>query len=116
MRITKKKENGFYELKAGKEIYGKEDGIRLVQIVGQYEDIEEKLGIDLITLFKAIKDNIYYNDCGKIIKVPVLGVSPMRENKFALECYYDLKNFRVDIRDYGKTWALTKGELNGMEI
>lgn len=40
MRITEKKENGFYELKKGQEIYGEENGIRLVQIVGEYEDID----------------------------------------------------------------------------
>ena len=40
MRITEK--NGdFYKLKKGNEIYGEEDGIRLVQIVGQHEDLEE---------------------------------------------------------------------------
>ena len=77
----------------------------------QLENIEEELGIDLITLFKALKEDIYYKDCSTIIKVYVLGISPMRENKFALECYYDFKNFRVDTRDYGKTFALTKEEL-----
>ena len=41
MRLTEKKENGFYELKEGQEIYGEENGIRLVQIVGEYEDIDE---------------------------------------------------------------------------
>ena len=75
------------------------------------ENLEEELGIDLITLFKALKEDIYYNDCGKIIKVPVLDISPMRENKFCLECYYDFKKFRVDTRDYGKTWSLRKEDL-----
>ena len=91
--------------------YGRITDDRIYNKLGQLEDIEEELGIDLITLFRALKENIYYNDCGKIIKVVVLGISPMRENKFALECYYDFKNFRVDTRDYGKTFALTKEEL-----
>lgn len=46
MRLTEKKENGFYELTKNNEIYGEENGIRLVQIVGQLEDIEEEFQID----------------------------------------------------------------------
>lgn len=79
--------------------------------LGKLEDLEEELGIDLITLFKALKEDIYYNDCGKIIKVQVLGISPMRENKFCLECYYDFKKFRVDTNDYGTKWSLRKEDL-----
>ena len=38
-----------------------------VDKLGKLEDIEEELGIDLITLFKALKDgiNVYYEDIGK---------------------------------------------------
>lgn len=82
--------------------------LEIMQKNKKYKEIEEELGIDLITLFKALKENIYYNDCGRIIKVVVLDISTMRENKFCLECYYDFKNFRVDTRDYGKTWWLEK--------
>ena len=35
MRITKKIENNFYVLTKENEIYGEENGIRLVQIVGE---------------------------------------------------------------------------------
>lgn len=125
MRLTEKKENGFYELKAGAEIYGEENGIRLVQIVGQYEDIEEELGIDLLTLFKALKNGIWYKvnhevnqfipDEGMHIVADCNG-SEERTNYWLLsvidlnskECLID---FWVD--NYGKTWALTKEELEG---
>ena len=38
-----------------------------VDKLGKLEDIEEELGIDLITLFKALKDgiNVYYEDIGR---------------------------------------------------
>jgi hypothetical protein len=85
--------------------------IKQYEKLQELENLEEELGIDLITLFRALKENIYYNDCGRIIKVVVLDISTMRENKFCLECYYDFKKFRVDTRDYGKTWFLDRSEL-----
>lgn len=55
-RLTEKTPNGFYELTKGNEIYGEENGIRLVQIIGKYEDLEESLAkpfkLDLITLLR----------------------------------------------------------------
>ena len=58
MRLTEKKENGFYELKEGQEIYGEENGIRLVQIVGEYEDIDESPEhlADVKKAFEIIKE------------------------------------------------------------
>jgi hypothetical protein len=89
--------------------------------LGQLEDIEDELGIDLITLFKALKngwfdknrkystkrdDDIRYivvidYEC-KCIKWShnfAFNVG----NPFAYRCFY--------FKDYGKTWALTKEEL-----
>ena len=109
MRITEKEKNGFYELKMGKEIYGEENGIRLVQIVGRYEDIEEEFGIGLITLFKALTDGIWYEKeghslhtsmCFNVDKEWVIGCW---FNKY--ECVY------CRLKDYKKTWALTKEGL-----
>ena len=108
MRLTEKKENGFYELKKSEEIYGEENGIRLVQIVGQYEDIEEELGIDLIKLIECIRNEkgIWKKDFnGGLINTRCM-----------LTCYfgrwqiYDKENI-YELKDYGKTWALTKEEL-----
>lgn len=81
-----------------------------VDKLGQLEDIEEELGIDLITLFKVLKNGFYtifYN-----------------KHKYDNSCYYtiDLEfkciwvndydaYFSLDFKDYGKTWALTKEEL-----
>ena len=78
--------------------------------LGQLEDVEEELGIDLVTLFKALKNGIYvdenYMDFGTT-------------NNFL--CPNNLDYFDVNLKqiaggiyfkDYGKTWALTKEELN----
>ena len=78
--------------------------------LGQLEDIEEELGVDLVTLFKALKQGyIYYpincpNDCYKY-KIECLYMKP-RIHLYVADgvggCYME---------DYGKTWALTKEEL-----
>lgn len=78
--------------------------------LGKIEDIEEELGIDLITLFKALKQGyIYYpincpNDCYKY-KIECIYMKP-RIHLYVADgvggCYME---------DYGKTWALTKEEL-----
>lgn len=78
--------------------------------LGAIEDIEQELGIDLITLFKALKNGFYtifYN-----------------KNKYDNSCYYNIDlefkciyvndydaHFSLEFRDYGKTWALTREEL-----
>lgn len=78
------------------------------------EDIEEELGIELITLFKALKEGIwvkYDSDFGmtnkpkiKITKDTATGI-----------CYRNKKWYIQEdetlIKDYGKTWALTRKEL-----
>ena len=113
MRLTKKKENGFYELKEGQEIYGEENGIRLVQIVGEYEDLEEELGIDLVTFFKIRKHcydrkPIFIKDKGMIIKSDCrveLGYKSVAvyTGDYGADLY--------PLKGYGKTWALTEEEL-----
>ena len=121
-RITKKCKDGSYQLKAGNEIYGEENGIRLVQIVGQVEDLKEELGIDLITLVKAIKEGIYIkNDKGEIVDVsnePCVLNSYVPTGDWGFEiwgqCPINFRETFTDIfrfKDYGKTWALTKEEL-----
>lgn len=76
------------------------------------ENIEEELGIDLITLFKALKDGIYIktnDDMGKSIILK-------RDCKIGFNGYqfifiitnpYELKL----PKNYGKTWSLTRKEL-----
>ena len=82
--------------------------------LGQLEDIEEELGIDLITLFKALKNGIwvkYDSDFGitgkpkiKIVKDTATEIC-FRNGKWYIQEGEEL------LKNYGKTWALTKEEL-----
>ena len=82
--------------------------------LGELEDIEEEIGIDLITLFKALKDGIYF-------KHHYYGIDHRQVSyitRTALVYRYsswgddeDIHFTYYDYNDYGKTWALTKEEL-----
>lgn len=83
--------------------------------LGQLEDIEEEFGIDLITLFKALKDGIW-------IKQTIIDKGEIKNLFFFYEdvnlykdclyaCPVDIYDKRVSVYHYGKTWALTREEL-----
>jgi len=111
-RITKKRDDGFYELAPNKEIYGWENGIRLVQIIGAYEDVVEKLNIDLIIGGKALLNGIFTKDYG-FIPGNNLQLEKARIN---IPIYSVALPFKGSV-GYGVTWALTKEELeNGKKI
>lgn len=77
--------------------------------LGLLEDIEEELGIDLITLFKAQTQGFYIiNVSNKIEKVRL---SEWRFNLIKKEVHRIQWNNHLLFSDYGKTWALTKEEL-----
>lgn len=90
-----------------------EDFTEVANKLGQLEDIEEELGIDLITLFKALKNGIY-------AIVPDYDGSYI-EHFEPYATILDMYSKCIDLRDdtlgcvalnhYGKTWALTKEEL-----
>ena len=92
-----------------------------IQKLGRYEDIEDELGIDLVTLIKALKNGIYcYNDGGSDILferiehfVPYM--PQQLHTRGRLSIIHGIKSEEKEkhfaIKDYGKTWALTKEEL-----
>ena len=123
-RLTKKAQF-VRDLITGKEIkyIANESNQMCVDKLGALENIEEELGIDLITLFKALKDgiNVYYEDEERYQfhnnlrleyhktlgwgLVDIYGSICRNDMPMKLEMeFYELK-------DYGKTWALTKEEL-----
>ena len=91
------------------------------------EDLEEENGLDLITLFKALKDGFYikYND--KIVHIfPdkhitinfwYKTINVFIPPKFFIDCKKgtDYLSETIDeeywFKDYGETWALTREEL-----
>ena len=80
------------------------------------EDIEEELGIDLSVLFSALKNGVYYFDNqGQLIHDWVslisnnIDVGPHDKLSYSFITFYDRQT--LSIEDYGKTWALTREEL-----
>ena len=82
--------------------------------LGQLEDIEEELGIDLVTLFKALdeKQRIFaLNEYDlRVVELPVLYASrKLVDGEIFINVNGCFANFKT--KDYGKWWALTKEEL-----
>ena len=123
MRLTEKNETGFVkdiiyfpsdELENKSEI---EISKLLLTKLGQLEDIEEELGIDLLTLFKALSGSYAVKEddgsivvewsCPRFYAPAVFGhgfnswisIRPRDEEK------------QLYLKDYGKTWALTREEI-----
>ena len=85
---------------------------KIVDKFGQLEDIEDELGIDLITLHKSFEEDIWIKFDNKIMFVPYdKKVFVFYEGN--INCYptNESYGYTVSIKDYGKTWALTKEEL-----
>ena len=78
----------------------------------QLEDIEEEIGIDFITLFKALKHGIYINDGGIVDEIGNIYESEIKSIE-----HWPLWGFTTDdggeyaFKDRGKTWALDKEEF-----
>ena len=94
-----------------------EDVIEDLEVLKEYRKIEEELGIDLITLFNIDKQLNTKKEIWFKIEDEI-------EENFRFDSYYiiDLKHKAfvkivcepIDyfyFKDYGKTWALTKEEL-----
>lgn len=77
----------------------------------QYKDIEEELGIDLITLFKALKNGIYDKNEDRNVLVFLSWHYHLKEMVLFYDDENPYYNGCYQFKDYGKTWALTKEEL-----
>lgn len=81
--------------------------------LGQLEDIEQELGIDLTTLLKALKNGFYaitdkeHNTIG-FIKGGELYSRLCFDTK---KIYTIGSNENYYFKNYGRTWALTRQEL-----
>ena len=81
------------------------------QKLGELEDIEEELGIDLITLFKAMEQQKVWTkyeneiDCCDYCEYIIL-------EDFIYFYWEKGKHLVFELNEYGKTWALTKEELD----
>lgn len=116
-RITKKYDDGSYGIS--------ECTCEVEKKLGQLEDIEEKYGIELVTLFKALEDgawfidyrikhikHIFYAKATLVSKLDGKFECSQQNLKFngfiILDQLYGLGH---ELKDYGITWALTREEL-----
>ena len=85
----------------------------------ELEDFEDELGIDLITLFKALKQGYIYEKIGDEIIKSDVDMLDFREGikGVCLDKSYGIDNYKQCyqtlkyINGYGKSWALTREEL-----
>lgn len=79
-------------------------------IICKLGNLEEELGIDLITLFKILKNGIYVKEkfyASSNICYTTPDLSYLEGKGF----YLGLKRLADCLIDYSKTWAFTKEEL-----
>ena len=82
----------------------------------EHKKIEEELGIDLITLFSALKNGVYhftYDDqlIHDYVWLVDESVYTGKRDKFDFSFMGTFAQETLLLEDYGKTWALTKEEL-----
>ena len=86
-----------------------------LDLLEEYRKIEEEIGIDFITLFKALKNGIYINDSGivdeigNIYEAEIKGIEHWPVWGFSVG-NDETKTFYA-FKDRGKTWALDKEEF-----
>lgn len=99
--------NDFIEVKDKDEAYKK---------LCQLEDIEQELGIDLITLFKALKYGVYYYTSQNQLTHDYVWlydnyVSASVRDKLSYSLLTCFQKQILSFEDYGKTWSLYKQTL-----
>lgn len=84
--------------------------------LGQLEDIEEELGISLVVFFQALNQEEVYVKLpnGRIDKCSFL-VEKLGENVFGFSYPIHEDWIYYYLKDYGKTWALTKEALENVK-
>ena len=115
-RLTKKVSKIEAMLDYGSEYIPSENchsEFELYDKLGKLEDIEEELGIDLITYFKLKPYEIIYvkfdeND-KDVLAFPIYEIDV--ENKFVSIILDECDTGEYLFKDYGKTWALTREVL-----
>lgn len=118
-RLTVKTGIGYLNKLGGTgRIYTKDDLLndfdRCIQKLGKLEDIEEELGIPLEVLFKALKQGKIYTRASEYDKYSfhfIRGANMQSIHCISKVCPYPDCDFGVDLKDYGKTWSLTREEL-----
>ena len=80
---------------------------KAIDKLGQLENIEDELGIDLITLFKILTIGFYYKGISTS-GIEYIGFARMKRVD---RNYMRVNNKPYYFKDYGKTWSLDKNDL-----
>ena len=94
-----------------KELHIVEDMNKALDKLSQLEDIEEELGIDLLTLFKALESGVWYKDYKDNDKIKFTNrvEENMRCKEFIVPAKYTI--IALKFKDYDETWSLTREDL-----
>lgn len=87
--------------------YVSDSPLSATQKLGKLEDIEDELGISIEALLKKPYFTIFYRDEKGIIQESSIFAVYLQEF-CVIACFNQTKFY---FKDYGKTWALTKEEL-----
>ena len=119
-RLTIKDKDNDYILPEQEHEYNEDvDFCPALDKLGQLEDIEQELGIELITLFKAKdKGRCYFkNVLNEVLEADVDEIElykriiRMHERKLHYTRTYTEPLYEFLFKDYGKKWALSREEL-----
>ena len=106
-RLTKKNDIGYFP---AYERETKENYYDLVHKLGVLEDLEEELCIDLIILFKALKQKYVFHE--ENLKIELLGLHIKSDELYLYGFVEDTMHaVYLRLKDHGKTWALGKEEF-----
>ena len=109
-RLTYQKRDGNYSIRFDLGNLQQVD-IKAMNKLGELEDIEEELGIDLITLFKALKNDFYFKYKDKIISSNdyLFQIRTNIRGNWIFDIISDnLSLLTIKIKDYGNTWWLSE--------
>lgn len=112
MRLTKKLDNCYHIIHNWEERNTFDDRNKedfAIQKLGQLEDIEEELGIDLITLSKLFKEKYVYAYDNVGIRKCTNDYISIYDKK--IQIYNGVCVISYPLNEYGKSFALTKEEL-----
>lgn len=115
MRITEKETTEMFDNLI--KYYSTENYLEAIEKLGQLEDIEEELGIDLITLIKVLnavlqKEHFWTKYDNELDETDDVKIGDEMNGLLYIYFYWDNgKHLVFLLSDYGKTWALTKEEL-----
>ena len=85
-----------------------------LNLLEEYRKIEDELELDLITLFKALKQKHVFHK--ENVKIEILGIH-IKSNELYLYGFAEDTTYTIylSLKEYGKTWALTREELEDEE-